>query len=56
MELPGELTLMADMPGVEGDGVDIQFESGTLSIFGKVSDRQPGGTRYFWREYGIVFG
>lgn len=53
LELPAELTLLADMPGVESDGVDIQFEKGVISIFGKVKDRQPESTRYFWNEYGV---
>jgi HSP20 family molecular chaperone IbpA len=53
IELPGELNLIADMPGVESDGIDIQFENGILSIFGKVKDRQPEGTRYLWHEYAL---
>lgn len=52
-ELPEELTVVADMPGVESDGIDIRFEKGVLSIHGKVDARQPAGTRYFRREYGI---
>lgn len=53
-ELPGELTLVADMPGVESHGIDIHFENGTLSITGKVDDRQPAGARYLWREYALT--
>jgi HSP20 family protein len=52
-ELPGELTLVADMPGVEPGGIDIHFENGILSISGKVEDRQSEGARYVWREYSL---
>lgn len=52
-ELPGELTLVADMPGVDPAGIDIQFENGVLSIYGKVENRQSEGTRFLWNEYGL---
>lgn len=52
-ELPGELTLVADMPGTRSDSIDIHFEKGVLSIHGKVETRQPDATRYFRREYGV---
>lgn len=52
LELPDELTLVADMPGVEAGGVDIQFEKGVLSIHGKVDPRQAEGTRFLLNEYG----
>lgn len=52
-ELPGELTLVSDMPGVAPDGIDIQFENGILSIYGKVDDRQRDGTRFIWNEYAL---
>lgn len=52
-ELPDELTLVADMPGVESHGVDIQFVNRVLTISGKVDGRQPEGTRYLWNEYAV---
>jgi len=51
-ETPEELTLLADLPGVDGQDVDIHFENGELSIYGKVKERQPEGTTYLLREYG----
>lgn len=50
-ELQGELTLVADIPGVESNGIDIEFEKGVLSISARVPDRQPEATRYLLSEY-----
>jgi HSP20 family molecular chaperone IbpA len=52
-ELQSELVLVADMPGVEPGGIDVHFENGILTIFGKVQNRQSDGTRYIWNEYGL---
>lgn len=52
-EQSGELVLIADMPGVKPEGIDIRFEKGVLTIFGKVEDRQTEGTRYLWSEYAV---
>jgi HSP20 family protein len=52
-ELQNELILVADMPGVEPGGIDIHFENGVLSIFGRVQDRQGEETRYIWNEYAL---
>jgi HSP20 family molecular chaperone IbpA len=35
-----EIVVVADMPGVSGDGVDIHLDRGTLTLRGKV---KPGG-------------
>ncbi len=53
IETADELTVLADMPGMRPDDVDIQFENGTLTIHGTVHDRQPEGTSYLRREYGV---
>jgi len=53
VELPGELQVLADMPGLRPEDVDIHFENGTLSIHGKVADRQLDGTNYLLREYDV---
>lgn len=53
VELPGELQVLADMPGLRPDDVDIHFENGTLSIHGKVADRQPDGTNYLLHEFEV---
>jgi HSP20 family molecular chaperone IbpA len=52
VERDNELALLADLPGACPDGIDVHFEKGTLTIHGKVEDRQPGGTRFLLREYG----
>lgn len=53
VEGPEELTLFADMPGLSGDEIDIHFERGTLQIYGRVPPRQPEGTQFHRREYGV---
>jgi len=53
VELPGELQVLTDMPGLRPEDVDIHFENGTLAIHGKVADRQPEGTSYLLREYEV---
>lgn len=52
-ETRDELTVLADMPGVSGEDIDIHFEDGELAIHGKVKERQPEGLSYVLREYGI---
>lgn len=42
----------ADLPGVRGEDLDIQFDNGTLTIDAKVRPRRQGGS-YLWREYGV---
>jgi HSP20 family protein len=53
LETPDELILLADMPGSSGEDIDIHFEGGELAIHGRVRERQPEGTVYLLREYGI---
>lgn len=53
VELPEELLLLADMPGLGTDLIDVRFEDGTLTIHGRVPARQPASTRFVTREYGI---
>lgn len=48
-----ELTVFADMPGLSSDQIDIDFERGTLQIFGHVTARQPDGVKYQRREFGV---
>ena len=52
-ERPDELTLLADMPGSRAEDVDIQFDNGTLTLHGKVKDRESQETGYVLREYGV---
>ena len=53
LEKQDELTVLADVPGVRGEDVDIHFENGTLTIRGKVEPRQGEETDYMLREYGV---
>jgi HSP20 family protein len=54
LERDNELLLLADMPGVAPDSVDIQFERGLLTIHGPVAPRQdPDSTTYLLHEYGV---
>lgn len=53
LESAGELTVFADMPGTTGDNIDINFENGTLTIHGKVGDREPKDAGLVSREYGV---
>jgi len=52
LENADELTLVADVPGVNPDGVDIQYERGELTLRGRVAPRteQPG---FLLNEYGV---
>lgn len=48
-----ELLVVADMPGVSSDSIDVKFENGSLEIHGRVPNRQSPDTRYLLREYGV---
>ena len=52
IEKDDELTLLADVPGVRSDDIELDFENGTLTVHGAVPPRQPDGTNYLLREYG----
>jgi len=51
-ENAAELQLVADLPGVKGDEIDIDFDKGTLTIHAKVASREPQGG-FLLREYGV---
>ena len=53
VEHPHELVVLADMPGVSSDGIDINFENGTLTIHGKVESRGREGVNSLLCEYGV---
>lgn len=54
IERPDELLLIADMPGVRGEDIDIQYENGLLSIRGRVQPRQrPDYSGLLCCEYGV---
>ena len=54
IEQRDELLLVADLPGVKADAIDIKYEQGLLTIHGRVDPRQDEGkTSYLLREYGV---
>ncbi|REK10826.1 MAG: Hsp20/alpha crystallin family protein [Planctomycetota bacterium] len=53
LETRDELTLVADVPGVKSDAIDIDFEDGVLTIQGKVEPRYGEKRNFVLREYGI---
>ncbi len=52
IEKDDELLLLADVPGVRKDQIDIRFEDGTLTLHAKVEPRQDD-QKYLLREYGV---
>ncbi len=52
IERADELTVLADMPGVSADEIDINFVNGILTIHGKVEPRHDGAD-HVRREYGV---
>ena len=53
VEQENELLLLADMPGVKADDLDIRYERGELIIHGRVRSRQDVQQSYMLREYGV---
>ncbi len=53
LEQTDEVLLVADMPGVRSDAVDIDFKDGVLTIQGRVESRHRNGARFLLAEYGI---
>ena len=51
-ETPQEVVLLADMPGVRVEDLDINFENGELVIHGKVAARHADAS-FAREEYGI---
>lgn len=52
VEEKNELRLLADMPGVTADSIQIDFEDGVLTVQGKVAPRQIEGVCLL-QEYGV---
>jgi HSP20 family protein len=54
IETADEFLVLADMPGVGADAIDIQYEQGVLTLHGRVEPRQDEEqTNYMLREYGV---
>lgn len=53
VETGDELRVLADVPGASPESIDIDFERGVLTIHARIENRQPEGTSFLLREYGI---
>jgi len=54
VEKDDSLLLFADMPGVRAEDLDIKYERGTLTLYGKVEPRQDAQKTTYWlKEYGV---
>jgi HSP20 family protein len=51
-ETADEVVLLSDMPGVKQRDLDVRFEKGELSLYGKVQPRQVSA-EYLLDEYGV---
>jgi len=52
-ETAEEYVVMAEMPGCDPQGIDVQFEGGELSIYGRFAPRQVPQAGWLAREFGI---
>jgi HSP20 family protein len=53
IETPEDFRLIADMPGMTADDLEIELDRGQLSIIGRVKPRQDEQTRWLMQEYGV---
>lgn len=53
VESGDEFTVYADMPGTANEGIDVQFDQGTLSIHGRVEPRQKRDIEFLTHEFGV---
>jgi HSP20 family protein len=53
LEKADELVLVADLPGVNVNEVDIRFEQGELTIHGRTKPRYEGNAKFLLNEYGV---
>jgi HSP20 family protein len=53
VEKADELLLFADVPGADGNALDINFEEGELTLHAKVEPRQKPDQPYMHQEYGV---
>ena len=49
----GGITLLADMPGVSRDRLDVRLDGDTLAIEGDVGVTTPAGMRALWAEVNV---
>jgi HSP20 family protein len=50
-ETDDKITLLADMPGVSGENVDIELKNGTLTLLGRAKPVIPDGFTALYSEY-----
>src|SRR5205807_2363448 len=53
LEKVDELLILADMPGVKPDDIDVKFEDGTLTIYGRLTNGRLERENFLLREYGV---
>ena len=54
LETKDEILIVADVPGVTANGVDVQIENGVLSIEASVEKRHDNEPTYLLREHGAT--
>jgi HSP20 family protein len=52
-ETAEEYVVLAEMPGCDPKGIDVQFENGELSLYGRVAPREIPQSGWLAREFGI---
>ena len=52
-ETPEEYVVMAELPGCDPKGIDVQFENGELSIYGRIAPRELPKAAWLTREYEV---
>ncbi len=52
-ETPEKFTIIADLPGVKPDGIDLVIEQGVLTLKAAVQPRVRSGARTLISEYGV---
>ena len=45
--------IRADIPGVGAEDISVDYEKGTLKLYGKVKPRQTEGVRHLLHEYSV---
>ncbi|MBN9521763.1 Hsp20/alpha crystallin family protein [bacterium] len=51
LETENEFLLLADLPGVRPDAVDVRYEQGELTVHGRRHDAAPAARRPLFGEY-----
>jgi HSP20 family molecular chaperone IbpA len=52
-ETEDQVVIVADMPGVGADGIDLTLERNLLTLRGRVAPDEPADSSYAWREYEV---